>query len=294
MDMHHMSSYRPPLSLTVLGSVFIGLFGCISLFIAQDIIRRKGWKTMMGVMIPVYILNALYLGPLTIWTYWKYGRPAKPTETHNHNHQAGHIDHSAMDHGMNHGMDHSEMDHSKMEHGMNHDSMDHSKMTHSEGHLSHAQMHGGGNLPIFVVVTIAVCHCGAGCLLGDIVGEWIVFGTGAKIRGREIWVEFLLDYAFALIFGIGFQYWSIAPMSGDYGWNSVVRAAKADFLSLTFFEIGLFGWMAIFQLAIFQSKLEMDNVVYWWMMQIGMFFGHWTAFPINWWLIKADIKEAQV
>ena len=25
-------------------------------------------------------------------------------------------------------------------------------------------------------------------------------------------------------------------------------------------------------------------------MQIGMFFGHWTAFPINWWLIKANVK----
>jgi hypothetical protein len=58
-------------------------------------------------------------------------------------------------------------------------------------------------------------------------------------------------------------------MSGDYGPKSLWRAAKADFLSLTFFEIGLFGWMAIFQLAIFDSKLGMDNVVYWWMMQVS-------------------------
>jgi hypothetical protein len=58
-------------------------------------------------------------------------------------------------------------------------------------------------------------------------------------------------------------------MSGDYGPKTIWRAAKADFLSLTFFEIGLFGWMAIFQLAIFDSKLGMDNVVYWWMMQVS-------------------------
>jgi hypothetical protein len=68
-------------------------------------------------------------------------------------------------------------------------------------------------------------------------------------------VDELLDYAFALLFGIFFQYFSIAPMSGDYGPKSLWRAAKADFLSLTFFEIGLFGWMAIFQLAIFDLKL---------------------------------------
>jgi hypothetical protein len=66
--------------------------------------------------------------------------------------------------------------------------------------------------------------------------------------------ELSSDYAFALIIGILFQYWSIAPMSGEYGMKTVVRAAKADFLSLTFFEIGLFGWMAIFQLAIFKSR----------------------------------------
>lgn len=25
--------------------------------------------------------------------------------------------------------------------------------------------------------------------------------------------------------------------------------------------------------------------------QVGMFFGHWTAFPINWWLITTKVKE---
>src|SRR6266511_6243699 len=30
--------------------------------------------------IPVYILNALYLAPLTLWTYLNYGRPGKPSK----------------------------------------------------------------------------------------------------------------------------------------------------------------------------------------------------------------------
>lgn len=48
----HMSAhpYHIPLSLTILGTIFIGLAACISLFIAIDIIRRKGWKTMMSIM----------------------------------------------------------------------------------------------------------------------------------------------------------------------------------------------------------------------------------------------------
>jgi len=62
---------------------------------------------------------------------------------------------------------------------------------------------------------------------------------------------FWVDYGFAFLFGIFFQYFSIAPMSGDYGSKSLSRITKANFLSLAFFEIGPFGWMDIFQLAIF-------------------------------------------
>lgn len=58
-------------------------------------------------------------------------------------------------------------------------------------------------------------------------------------------------------------------MSGDYGWKTIVRSAKADFLSLTFFEIGLFGWMAIFDILIFDQKLGMNTMTYWFMMQVG-------------------------
>lgn len=76
------------------------------------------------------------------------------------------------------------------------------------------------------------------------------------------------DFAFAIAFGIIFQYYSIAPMSGDYGIKTLIRAAKADFLSLVFFEVGLFAWMAIFQIAIFEWQLPMATVTYWWMMQV--------------------------
>lgn len=79
-----------------------------------------------------------------------------------------------------------------------------------------------------------------------------------------------IDFAFAIAFGIFFQYYSIAPMTGDYGLKTLYRAAKADFLSLVFFEVGLFAWMAIFQIAIFRWRLPMDTVTYWWMMQVRL------------------------
>jgi hypothetical protein len=45
-----MASYRPPLSLVVLGTIFIG-FGLIgSLVVGLDILYRRGWRSMMGIM----------------------------------------------------------------------------------------------------------------------------------------------------------------------------------------------------------------------------------------------------
>lgn len=50
--------------------------------------------------------------------------------------------------------------------------------------------------------------------------------------------EYLGDYVLALAFGIAFQYFAIAPMRGLGLKDGLKAAAKADFISLTFFEVG--------------------------------------------------------
>jgi hypothetical protein len=265
--------------------------------------------------IPTYPITATYTGPLGLYLYFKYGRAKLPSELkkgmdHDHQHMDamkhgdeekvmeagdhGHhmdptMDHSNMDHSkMDHSnMDHAHMDHSKMEHSMDHSKMDHSTMDHS-AHAGHSM---GAGLPFWAIVLIGVSHCGAGCVLGDLVGEWIVFGSGITINGTDTWPCLLLDYGFALLFGIFFQYFSIAPMSGEWGPKTMVRAAKADILSLTSFEVGLFGWMVAYQVGIWNYRLMMTTWVYWWMMQVGMLLGFATAVPVNWWLLSKGIKE---
>ena len=147
------------------------------------------------------------------------------------------------------------------------------------------------NRPTWATVMIDVFHCGFGCVLDDVVGEWLVYGTGASINGSGLWVCLLVDYAFALLFGDFFQYFSIAPMSSDYSPRSLMRAIKADFLSLTAFEIGLFGLMVVFQVGIWDYQIMTNTWLYRWMMQMGMGIGSMRAFPVNWWLITRKIKE---
>jgi hypothetical protein len=94
--------------------------------------------------------------------------------------------------------------------------------------------------------------------------------------------EYAADYLAAVSLGIVFQYFAIAPMRGLGLRDSLIEAAKADILSLTAFEVGLFAWMALTQLFLFpRPHLGADRAFYWFLMQVGMVVGFFTAWPAN-------------
>ncbi len=147
--------------------------------------------------------------------------------------------------------------------------------------------------PGYATTAVGVSHCGAGCTLGDIIAEFAVFALGASIAGFALGAEYVGDYLLAIVLGIGFQYFAIAPMRGLGVRKGLVEAAKADVLSLSAFEIGLFGWMALMYFVFFPAPHVHPNApVYWFLMQIGMVAGFSTAWPVNVWLIRRGIKEA--
>jgi hypothetical protein len=136
-------------------------------------------------------------------------------------------------------------------------------------------------------------HCGAGCALGDIGGEWLVWATAWTIGSTaELGPEYILDLPLAWIFGILFQYFAIAPLRGQVGRLAPLGdAIKSDTLSVLSFEVGLFGWMALAHYVIWQPALPTDSSSWWFMMQIGMSLGFLTSWPVNRWLLRRGIKE---
>jgi Domain of unknown function (DUF4396) len=146
--------------------------------------------------------------------------------------------------------------------------------------------------PGWAGIAVDVSHCGAGCTLGDIIAAFVVFALGVTIAGTGLFAEYVGDYLLALAFGLAFQYFAIAPTRGLSLRKGIVAAAKADILSLTAFEVGLFGWMALMAFVFFpDSHLTPASPVYWFLMQIGMALGFLTAWPANVWLIRRGIKE---
>jgi hypothetical protein len=147
--------------------------------------------------------------------------------------------------------------------------------------------------PPWAGVAVGVGHCGAGCTLGDIVAEFSVFALGSTVAGTALWAELIGDYLLAVTFGLAFQYFAIAPMRGLSFRKGIVAAAKADILSLTAFEVGLFGWMALMTFVFFPNPhLTPISPAFWFLMQIGMIVGYCTSWPANVWLIRRGIKEA--
>ena len=148
--------------------------------------------------------------------------------------------------------------------------------------------------PAWATYAVGVSHCGAGCTLGDIVAELTIFALGATIAGETLLAEYLGDYVLAVGLGLVFQYFAIAPMRGLGVREGLVAATKADVLSLSAFEVGLFGWMATMAFVFYPAPhhLRPDSPVYWFLMQVGMIIGFGTAYPINVWLIRRGIKEA--
>lgn len=139
---------------------------------------------------------------------------------------------------------------------------------------------------------LSTLHCGAGCTLADLAGEWLAWLIPISIGGSLIAGSWTLDYILALIFGIGFQYAAIRGMRRITPGEALTKAAKADVLSLTAWQVGMYGWMAVvFFLLFTHEALPRTGWIFWFMMQIAMLCGFLVALPMNRFLIKKGIKQ---
>lgn len=157
--------------------------------------------------------------------------------------------------------------------------------------------------PFPIMVSKATLHCGSGCALGDICAEWLVFFVPAvaswfgwrTIFGQKVFANWVLDYLLAFAFGIAFQYFTIKPMRKLSVREGLVQAVKADALSLTAWQIGMYGLMALAQFVffrrIFAVQVSVESPEFWFAMEIAMLAGFATAYPVNWWLMRSGIKE---
>ena len=133
--------------------------------------------------------------------------------------------------------------------------------------------------PMWQATFKGATHCGAGCALGDFIGDWMAFAIGFTVLGSELLGKYLFAFVLAYLFGIVFQYLSIAPMRGLNLREGLIAGIKVDTLSLFAYEVGMFAWMG------FRSWLYPDlrpsDWTYWLMMQVAMVLGFLTTYPVD-------------
>ena len=158
--------------------------------------------------------------------------------------------------------------------------------------------------PFPVQVGKGTSHCGAGCALGDLTAEWlgvvwpsfaIWFGWHSLFKEKTfaIWIP---DFILAFLFGIAFQYFTIQPMRNISRTQALVAALKADFASITAWQVGMYGLMAALQFGWYRHSFgtiaPVPSPEFWFAMQLAMLAGFLTSYPVNWWLLKNRWKEA--
>lgn len=157
--------------------------------------------------------------------------------------------------------------------------------------------------PFWAGVVTGTLHCGSGCALGDLIAEWLAFAAPSvaivfgwqSLFYEKSYAVWLLDFVLAFSVGIVFQYLAIVPMRKLAFGEGLVAAVKADALSLIAWQVGMYGGMAALQFRIlswhYGTSAPVDTVEFWAAMQLAMVAGFITSYPMNWWLLRAGVKE---
>lgn len=163
---------------------------------------------------------------------------------------------------------------------------------HPGSHGSEKAKNPHASAPGWRQIALSASHCGAGCMLADIVGENWVFAQKWQIAGQTLFADYAVTLGLAWLLGVAFQYGSIQPMQHLPPGKALLAAIRADTLSIVFYQIGMYGWMAMVYFLLFPAPhLEPNSPVFWFLMQIGMAAGFLSACPVNAWLLGRGLKE---
>lgn len=240
-----------PLWFHTLSTAALLLGAACSLIVSVDVVRRPQHMAVMNIVWPV---TALFGTAAVVWAYFRYGRLAT-----------------------------MEVHHQAKEHGKKPPNMT--------------------DTPFPAMVGKGTLHCGGGCMLGDVAAEWLAFLVPTvavwfgwqSVFAEKMYAVWVLDFLFAFGLGIVFQYFAIVPMRGLSAGEGIWAALKADTLSLASWQIGMYGFMALGQFVLLPAlgapRAEVNTAEFWFLMQIAMVAGFFTAYPVNWWLVSAGIKE---
>ena len=128
------------------------------------------------------------------------------------------------------------------------------------------------------------------CIAGDATGI-ILAATVTALLGFPMWVDIGVEYAFGFAFGLViFQALFMKSMYGSY-LESVRRSFMPEWLSMNMMMTGMILIMVPGMMGRDMRAMDPAEVLYWGVMSAGITAGFFFAYPVNVWLVNANLKH---
>jgi len=160
---------------------------------------------------------------------------------------------------------------------MQHEAHCHTSITQQTGHARH-----GMNATLAQLATQATVHCLTGCAIGELAG----LAIGVSL-GLSVWTTIILATTLAFITGFTLGLWPL--VREGKGWLEALRIIwLGEAISISVMEIVMnftdyhMGGMTVGTIFHFQ---------FWLGYLLALPAGFIAAWPVNYWLLKRNIKE---
>ncbi len=157
--------------------------------------------------------------------------------------------------------------------------------------VAHGRTGQAGQRPAWHEAIVAANETGAACFLGSL------FATAAllivlfmPLLTPHHFLPWMLDYVLAIACGLGIQYRLYASQNDAPSRTGLGTALRVEPLSVTAWQIGLFGWMVFVVCVFFPEGIVRATPVFWFLFQLGMAVGFVFAYPINLSLVRSGLK----
>jgi manganese oxidase len=128
------------------------------------------------------------------------------------------------------------------------------------------------------------------CIAGDATGI-ILAATVTAMLGLPMWVDIIVEYVAGFAFGwFIFQALFMKSMYNSYG-QALRHSFIPEWLSMNMMMTGMILVMVPSMMGRDMRAMDPAEILYWGVMSAGIVVGFFVAYPVNVWLVNANLKH---
>jgi hypothetical protein len=107
-----------------------------------------------------------------------------------------------------------------------------------------------------------------------------------------MWFDMTAEYVFGFVFGLFiFQSLFMKDIMGVSYSEAVKQSFLPEWVSMNAMMAGMFPVMVAIMMGRDMRAMDPRELLYWGTMSLAIGVGFLTAYPVNWWLVRAGLKH---